>query len=192
VVSSGASTGDPNCQTASNGICLQCYLGFYVNQNTGICGATNPICLTVNGLNACTSCYSGYTLSNGNCIISGGVTNLDPNCAQFQNGQCISCSSRSYMTPQGCTLVDPECQVWTAYGICTKCYSGYTVLNGGCILQTQTPVITQTICYYRQVLISGVCVQVNGQCQTWSSVTALCTSCYVGYTLQSGACILWW
>lgn len=39
-------------------------------------------------------------------------------------------------------------------------------------------------------MINGVCRAVSDQCKTWSQTTALCLSCYGGYTLQNGACVI--
>ena len=33
-------------------------------------------------------------------------------------------------------------------------------------------------------------MNVNDQCKTWSEVTAECTSCYDGWSLSSGQCVV--
>jgi hypothetical protein len=47
------------------------------------------------------------------------------------------------------------------------------------------------VCSYRYYFgADGYCAEVNPQCQTWDSVSGLCTSCYGGYTLVGGNCVL--
>lgn len=46
------------------------------------------------------------------------------------------------------------------------------------------------MCAPRTVLKDGKCVAVSDQCKTWSSTTGDCLSCYDGYTLETGACII--
>lgn len=66
-----------NCRKQStNGKCLECSQGSYVN-STGSCQAVNPLCRTYNfSTGDCLSCYQGYSLLNGTCKISSN----DPNC----------------------------------------------------------------------------------------------------------------
>lgn len=49
---------------------------------------------------------------------------------------------------------------------------------------------TPTDCPYRTVLKDGACVKVSDLCNTWNGVTGDCTSCFYGYKLSGGACII--
>lgn len=139
-------------------------------------------------------------------------TNSDPNCASFSNGQCISCANRYYLTSSGCKMVDQYCQNWNTNGLCTQCQNGYGVVNGACfpvvfsnpanfiatVNSPTTPSVSPTTstaqtspqCYTRQVLINNSCVDVSPYCSTWNTSDAKCTSCYTGYRLSTGSCIL--
>ena len=39
-------------------------------------------------------------------------------------------------------------------------------------------------------MINGVCVPVNDQCSTFDENTGDCLSCYLGYNLEGGKCII--
>jgi hypothetical protein len=204
-VSGGA--GDPNCKTSSNGVCSQCYQGFYVNPTTGICSVSNSNCQTITASNTCSSCYAGYTLSNGDCIItttvSGGAG--DPNCKTSSNGVCSLCYSGYYVNPTTgiCAVSNVNCKTVSSLNACTSCYAGYTLSSGDCIiaaagssptgdLNCQTVlngVCTQCYIGYYVNPATGICSVSNTNCKTINSLNA-CTSCYFGYTLSSGSCII--
>lgn len=61
------SSPDPNCaDTDSSGNCIACSPRYYFHN--GICTKISDLCNTWNTTTgACTSCYQGYTLSNGAC-----------------------------------------------------------------------------------------------------------------------------
>lgn len=73
------------------------------------------------------------------------------------------------------------------------CYGGYAVQDGACVIaadsSTPTPSPAEG-CPFRTVQISGECVQVSDLCATWDEVTGKCLTCYGGYTLSEGACVL--
>jgi hypothetical protein len=54
----------------------------------------------------------------------------------------------------------------------------------------QTQQAQQTQCYHRQVPKNGQCVNVSDTCQTWDNITGACTSCYGGYTIENGGCVV--
>ena len=55
------------------------------------------------------TCYTGYTLSNGNCILSTSAPPSNPLCAHFNTaGQCTQCQATAYFGPGGiCTKANP-------------------------------------------------------------------------------------
>lgn len=82
------------CKTIVQGICQECYTGYYLNFSANSCDIANPKCMTITGANTCASCYQGYQLVDEDCIISnsptqGGQFN-DNNCKTFDdNGYCV-------------------------------------------------------------------------------------------------------
>lgn len=69
---------DPNCKKFSpNNMCTQCAIKFFVNNN-GKCSPVSPLCNNYDNLTGnCLSCYPGYVVSGGACILG---TSKDPNC----------------------------------------------------------------------------------------------------------------
>jgi hypothetical protein len=129
---------DPNCKNFDqlSNMCLQCSYRFYLASN-GVCAQVSDQCQTWNYNNgSCTSCYQGYQLSNGACILGDNNNTKDPNCVQYDQTQtiCLQCSTRYYFNLNGiCTAVSPQCQTWDIKtGSCTSCYQGYTLMNGVC------------------------------------------------------------
>jgi hypothetical protein len=45
-------------------------------------------------------------------------------------------------------------------------------------------------CEFRYVLKDGECAQVSDFCNTWDESTGDCVTCYDGFKLEVGACIL--
>ena len=130
-------TYDPNCRNTANGVCQQCSVGYYFNQN-GICTQVNPFCKTSNQ-GDCLSCYAGYSLSSGNCTVSVDPVIDNPYCSRWENGVCRSCSRFSWANGTQCVPYDPMCsQTDTRNGNCLSCYSGYLLTSGKCFLNTNT------------------------------------------------------
>jgi hypothetical protein len=57
---------------SSNPRCLSCYTSFYYNPQSELCLAKNPRCKESNPSNRCLSCYLGYALADGDCLINNG------------------------------------------------------------------------------------------------------------------------
>lgn len=202
-----------NCaQTGPTGACIQCSYRFY-NSN-GYCIAVSDQCNTWDlTTGACTSCYGGYSLTAGACVITSSQNTPTspnspniPNCAQVDaSGFCSQCSYRYYLTSGVCQPVNDQCNTWdSTYGSCTSCYSGYTLNAGTCVLGNgQNPTYPNNIqncmqvgpnnlctqCYYGYYIVSGYCQPVSTLCSTWDAVSGGCTSCYQGYQLQGSNCI---
>lgn len=164
----------------------------------GKCTKVSDLCQTWDSAALCTSCYNGYYLSNGVC--SAGQPSTDTGCLTYDaNGNCIACANRYVFQNGVCIKVSDTCQTWDSTGACTSCYSGWSLSNGVCSYnspssQSDPLCVTYaadgscSVCSYRSVLTNGKCVAVSDLCNTWDSTTALCTSCYGGYTLVSGVC----
>lgn len=102
----------------------------------GKCQQVSDQCMTWDWITgACTSCYEGWTLSNGVCsyIPSLPPTQIDPFCASFDaNGNCNACSYRTVLINGRCIPVSDLCNTWDEKtGLCISCYSGYTLTYYG-------------------------------------------------------------
>ena len=153
---------------------------------------------------ACSSCYTGYTLSNGQCVRDAafGSNPSNPNCKDFSNGRCNECPFRAYFDANGiCQFVNGQCQTWDLQdGHCLTCYNGYNLDNGACV---QAPLADPSVsdvgckvwegavcleCSLRWVFnAQGVCIPVSDICRTWDN-NGQCLTCYQGFNLQNGQC----
>ena len=133
------------------------------------------------------------------------------NC-RFHNeaGDCTECIYRYVLDDGACRAVSNQCNTWNqSSGACTSCYPGWTLSNGECVVgggseqptepPTEVPTEPPTEqptqpgnseCDFRQVKIDGVCVNVSNQCNTWDQVSGACTSCYPGWSLSNGECVV--
>ena len=153
----------------------------------------------------CDSCYDGYDLSSGECVLRkqqlpvqpqpGTGPSAIPGCAQVQNGVCVKCAFRYYAANGLCRAVNDLCKSWNDNnGACTDCYDGYELSSGECVLRKQQlPVQPQpgtgpsAIPGCAQVQ-DGVCVKcayryyaANGLCR---AVSDMCKS----WNDNNGAC----
>lgn len=168
-----------------------------------MCLEVNTLCRTANYSDgSCLSCYPGYSLSRGSCVIPVSFSQQanDPYCATFQNGACILCRHGYYVQNGICGLVDPQCQNFDyKESRCLQCYQGYTLMEWGCSIEAQAVISycqslnqdqTCSSCmtgYYRASAKS--CMPVSILCFTYDQNTGACTSCRGGYFLQGGTCI---
>ena len=140
-----------NCQKQDkNGICTQCYSGFFIKQ--GSCQPLNPLCKAYDYSNGdCTNCYPGYNLFNGKCTVFAG----DPNCLKKNpNGGCPNCSRGFFLDNNGvCKQVNPLCKGADLKGLCIDCYPGYTLVSGACVIGMTK---VQNNCFKVE---NGVCVK---------------------------------
>lgn len=104
---------DPNCLDYDSGkkCCSQCV--FRTVNIKGKCVKVNDLCSTWCSKTAdCTSCYGGYTLKNGACVI-GNNNSKDPYCTQWNSdGKCISCAFRTVWRKGACKVVSDQCKTW--------------------------------------------------------------------------------
>lgn len=200
---------DPGCARYDWGskVCLQCSYRFYFNSQN-ICTKISDLCNTFDSLTgACLSCYQGYALNGTICAVSQNNDNNqqqspDLNCQSYdaKTKTCLACSYRFVLDKNGkCIKVNDQCQTWDNSGLCTSCYQGYNLSSGVCT-QSSTDsncakydsTLKRCIqCATRYFLnSSSLCQSVSDQCQTFDNRTGYCTSCYQGYLLQNGQCLL--
>ena len=114
-----------------------CYIGYFVKE--GECKPVDVMCKTYDFMTGdCTSCYLGYALAGGKCLISLSIrlnninsidntskistippistskslnTVRDPNCIKYKAGTCIECSFGFYLSVNKlCLQLDPLCK----------------------------------------------------------------------------------
>jgi len=184
----------PNTTTTSNS---SCSIGFYLNNNTGICTQVDPSCNTYNpNTGECLSCYTGSTLSGSICVF---LSSIDPNCNTFSGLTCTDCYNGFFIGSSGlCTPANPICQNYSmTTGQCLSCHTGYE-LNGTTCVQLSTLVpdcstFTGIICiscingYY---LNNGSCFPGNPLCSTYNMTGGSCLSCFQGYYLSGSNCLV--
>ena len=203
---------DPNCYSwdYSKNKCTQCAYRYYFNAN-GVCTPVSDYCREWNpSTGACTSCYQGFSLSNGACAPSMKSGSLDPNCYSWDYSQnkCSQCAYRYFFGANGvCEKVSDNCREWNpSTGVCTSCYQGYQLDRGDCSLAPPSMRSGNidpncynwdysqnkcTQCAYRYFFgANGVCEKVSDNCREWNPSTGVCTSCYQGYQLDRGDCSL--
>lgn len=118
---------------ADGGRCSECMMGYYLDQETALCQATNMLisnCLQPNGENNCNGCAPGYALTiNGDRCI--------PHCQQADETNCINCDVGYYLDPltHECrrVLLDiPFCIHYQDFENCDICQQGFTLVNNIC------------------------------------------------------------
>lgn len=200
VVQAAQANTNPYCSNWNGTVCLACAINSYFNINN-ICVITDPNCkLNQNGV--CLACYSGYSLSNSQCVKSA-AQSIDPNCASFNsNGNCMLCSKGASFNSLGlCIILDPSCLTYNqANGRCLTCYPGYGLDATGvtCVVQA-VQANTNPYCskWNGNVCLScatnsyfnsnNICVVSDPNCQ--ASLNGICSQCYSGYDLQSNSCV---
>lgn len=151
----------------------------------------------------CSSCWPGYALQSGNCIVEVKPNNpvtaqADPYCISYKGGACSQCSSGYYLNrAQGlCIQIDPLCKTSSMdTGACLSCYGGYAISNDKCVpLQVvQIPNCASVNSYGKcQECIEGYylnentneCKQVSILCSGYNRRTGECLGCVQGHVLQ--------
>lgn len=115
---------------------------------------------------ACLSCMSGYSVSQGTC-----VTNTN-------------CGARQYYKFGNCYLVSSTCGLYDPYtGDCLSCTypSQYQLINGQCVLNNN-------YCSPGFRLVNSQCI--SNLCGSYSQQTGLCLTCIsAAYNLTAGVCV---
>jgi proprotein convertase subtilisin/kexin type 5 len=186
------------CAEWSGKTCLKCAQNaYFVN---GVCNQANPLCKSYDNTNGdCLSCYNGYDLIAGKCVANNS-TPTDKLCSQWNGAVCEKCSPFSYFSNGVCTQVDPKCKTFNSInGACNSCYGGYVLSNGGCNVDKSAP--TDQLCAQwngsvcvkcaqAAYFVNGICTQSNPQCRTFDNTNGNCLSCYAGYVLTAGNCLI--
>ena len=122
---------DKNCLIWRLGQCMSCSQGSYLNFDNQ-CRKIGPHCADFNHetLN-CESCYPGYTIEEGDCVIE---LTVDYNCKDRQNEGCKECYYGFWVKEGRCVLANALCRTYSmTTGECLSCYRGYYRSNGQCL-----------------------------------------------------------
>ena len=165
--------------------CGSCESGRYLNYSNGYCPTCSSAianCATCTSSAAgpvCTSCESGYTLKDGQCVkaeCGDGQLKIGGKCVECINGANITCGSGAYssyyrISNGTCCKLPTGCTGATNFDLsCTSCKAGYTLGSDGMCKST------------------GLKVCSVG-CQTCNTSTGKCSACKSGYTLKTdGTC----
>lgn len=163
----------------------------------------NPLCLTFDNNNGrCQSCFTGYTLNSGNCIISNETKDVDPFCQRFLTSEvCEKCSDRYYIGPTGfCMEVNPFCNRYNLVnGRCFSCYPGYALRNDNCFVENKTVSDDNCKTWRDDVCVecafgayfspSRICTLADPLCRTFDNTNGACLSCYDSFELIGIRCI---
>jgi len=158
---------DVHCVQYAHGVCTKCVNRYFLSH--GACTAVNPLCKTFNSAGACESCWSGFSLNDGDCI-------------------------KNKVAPSiiGCSEVNKNGFV------CDKCNKGYLLIHGRCAEKKKGdnhPELCQTFdgsynclsCFDKFFLEDGDCC-VNKHCEEVNPENFECVKCKQGYELEFGLC----
>lgn len=86
-------TQDVGCALWNGNTCVKCSKKWYFN-NQGSCSPISDQCYTWNDDGNCLTCYGGYVLSNGVCVINPSPFSSANNvlCATWSGESCIACA----------------------------------------------------------------------------------------------------
>ena len=168
-----------------------------MNASSGACTALNPYCATSDLSNGnCLSCYNGYSLSQGNCVIQATVT--IPFCSITQGSTCIQCIQNYYLSNGKCNAVSTLCLTYDQNtGNCTSCIPGYFYQQNQCIFPSLgiDPLCTFytnsycTQCQSGSYLSNFVCNVVDPNCSMFDYNALVCKVCANGKFPNGPACI---
>lgn len=205
--SNTAAVTDPGCGIWNGSVCLACSHWFVFNAK-GVCIPVAGQCRTYdNATGNCLTCYKGYDLVSGVCnySASNNAPVSDPGCGAWNGTVCVSCSKNWVFNKNGvCVTVSDQCRTWDTVGICTGCYLGYVLANGTCSFAVNAAVpdlgckiwnFTLGSCatcsnWWFYNTTSHLCQQVSTLCATFDPATGWCLTCYSGYALDSGVCVV--
>ena len=193
---------DLGCKTWDwdNMICLECSARWV--QVDGVCLPVSDHCREHDAAGACTSCYKGFSVIDGECVADEpqGPTDLGCKTWDWDNQVCLECSARWVQIDGVCVAISDNCREHDANAECTACYKGYSVVDGECVAdepQGPTDLGCKTWdwdnqvcleCSERWVQIDGVCVAVSDHCREHDAA-GLCVACYKGYSVVDGECV---
>ena len=86
---------DRNCRQYNGSVCLNCSNQFYFSAAGNKCIPVNPVCKDHISTGQCSSCYPGYILQSGSCIIQAVVIS---NCQKASlGGLCEVCFANFFL-----------------------------------------------------------------------------------------------
>lgn len=90
-------------------------------------------CKNYNDFGQCTSCFEGYKLEDGGCIlVEEEVMDIGCQTWDWENQVCLSCSLRWMKTDNGCRPISDYCEKFDQLGRCLECYDGYELVDDEC------------------------------------------------------------
>ena len=187
-----------------NQVCLACSNHFVFNEDMK-CIPVSDQCKAHAANGDCTECYKGYHLEEGQCIMNEVEQPSDLGCGvwDWDNRVCLKCSKDwVFNEEKKCIPVSDQCKAHAENGDCTECYKGYSVKEGQCILDgviVPHDLGCGTWDWDNQVCLACSnnwvfnedkrCIAVSDQCKAHAE-NGDCTSCYKGYHLEEGQCIV--
>lgn len=126
---------DINCIKIQGKECIKCADGYYLNPQKK-CQQANPQCRSISVDGKCTSCYQGFDLKAGDCIIPS-IQLVLPFCETYaSNGECSKCLDRYYLQNGSCKDVSILCGNYDmGTGDCLSCTSPFFNLQKGKCIQ---------------------------------------------------------
>ena len=101
--------------------------------SNGRCVTKSGLCRQVNNNGICETCYKGYILRGGICVIDEDRQQVtDLLCAEWDwdNQICLACAQRARKNVNGiCVPLDDLCRTFDAAGDCLQCYKGYELVG---------------------------------------------------------------
>jgi hypothetical protein len=174
-----------------------CSAGSFPNSQTRVCEACNSNCFSCMSSAFCTSCRSGFDLSNGICITGKLCTN-----GQYKfNGICLTtcpvgtiasggycerrCDPNTYFFDNKCYAQCPASQLYrTSVACVSACPAGYILEGTVCRLSVQTCPSGQ---FYNAQ--TGACAECAYPCTQCQFTQSYCTGCTNGLTLSANRCL---
>lgn len=174
--------------TDSNGVCVQCAPGLYLD-GSSCSKIERPGCLEGKGLE-CINCAQGYQNVRGRCF------KRLPNCKNYaENGICLECKLGFELIRGLCSeLISlpsiPSCVSANEYG-CVVCEAGTYLTKDRTCKSNQVGCLKYfrescQLCLPEFKLVSGVC-KMEG-CTEYANNG--CSQCSSAYSLQNGRCTI--
>ena len=125
-------------------------------------------------------------------------------CKTWKDGFCIECSKSYIFNKNGvCCKVDANCENFNRdVGVCELCYTGFHVdANGTCSVRDISDPALKGCAKWNNLECEAcaakhyfdadkVCQAVSPHCREWDTTTGECTSCYHGFMIDNGNCVL--
>ncbi|ELP83628.1 protein serine/threonine kinase, putative [Entamoeba invadens IP1] len=186
------------CVAASNNSCTSCSSRYYLDQTTKecqVCSLTN--CNTCMSAESCSTCVTGYTLSEGQCKLC----DIE-GCEQCSNTTyaCDVCDSNHILSNTKCDLCATQYSncLQCSSSKCTNCIFGFYLENSeckpcysieGCTICNSNEKVC-SVCnstgYYLSVGTCKACDTVTSECVECPS--GVCTKCDVGFYFNGNSC----